>query len=279
VRWLVRDVNAKLKRAEHHLGKLKTLTEGSGVANLVTTWTDRDRKGRVRVRVKEVREIPPEWHVRIGECVHDMRSALDHLAYGLNIIGSRQDPPPNHGQSAFPIYSDRITFRRGSSRGRKAEPLIRFFPWGARTAVESLQPYRGRKRDPITNQRLADLTELANIDKHRRFPITAVAPKTLPIPGLIEGYPCVAYSTWNRLLKPNATIIFFEVPGLPRSVKHPQVDFTFKATVALVGALGNPPIPLLVPHEPVVFTLESIMTVIRDRVLPAMGQFVPESSW
>jgi hypothetical protein len=279
VDWLRPSIEAKLDRAEHHLRVLREAAQSNvqtgSEDDLVKTWTDRDRQGRVRVRVKEMGEIPVEWHVRIGECVHDMRSALDHLAYGLNIIGSRQDPPPNHGQSAFPIYSDRRTYRKGR---RPAAPLIRHFPWGARTMVESLQPYHGRKNDPFSPRRLNDLAELSNIDKHRRFPVAAWFPKRLTVPPWIvpsDPWPVKAYTTVYRVLKPNATIIWLEAPGLPSSIKEPEVDFTFTPQIEFVGAAANPPVPLLVPHEPVDFTLGNILRFIREHVLPAFQRWIP----
>jgi hypothetical protein len=273
------SIDAKLSRAEHHLGKLSEAIEGAAESDLLKTWTDRDRQGRVRVRVKEVGEIPMEWHVRIGECVYNMHTALDHLAYGLNIIGSGQDPPPNHRVSAFPIYADRRSYR-GLSRARPAEALIKQFPRGARTRVERLQPYHGRKNDPFSTRRLGDLAELANVDKHRRFPVAAWSPKRLSIPPWVLPrrdfpWPVKAYTFQYRLLKPDTTIVWLEVPGLPLSIKEPKVDFAFTPQIEFVGAAANPPIPLLVPHEPVDFTLDNILRFIRERVLPEFERWVP----
>jgi hypothetical protein len=279
VDWLPLSIAAKLSRAEYHLGILEQTVESGAVTDLVETRTDRDRHGRVRIRVKETREMLPEWHVWIGECVHDMRSALDHLAYGLNIIGSRQDPPPNWEHSQFPIYSKRLNYRGGKwSKGKPAKKLVACFPPGARTCIEGLQPYRGREHDPFTNRRLSDLAELSNIDKHRRFPITAAAPKRYVRPTQVEGHRVGPVSDQYRLLKPDTTIIWLEVPTLPRTVKQPNVDFEFTANIELVGRSANPPIALLVPSEPVTFALGTILRFIRERVLPEFDRWVPDLS-
>lgn len=279
--WLVQSIAAKLDRAEYHLGELQKLAESGAVSDLVKTRTDRDRKRRVRIRVIAVEEIPPEWSVWIGECVHDMRSALDHLAYGLNIVGSRQDPPPNGSDSQFPIYSTKARWRRfrrqRTSNPRRKDP-IGYFPRGARTTVESIQPYHGRKNDRAGLRRLSDLSELSNIDKHRRFPITAYSPKTLTIPPWVEfdgsPYFVTARSYWYRLLKPDTAVLWLEVPDLPASVKEPDVDFALSAQIELEGSSANPPVSLLVAHEPVAFTLDAILTVIRQRVLPGFQRFI-----
>jgi hypothetical protein len=257
------SIAAKLDRAEHHLGVLEDdIGERVAEPDFMTTWTDRDRQGRVRIRVKEISQIPDDWHVRIGECVHDMRSALDHLAYGLNIIGSSKDPPPNHRASAFPIFPDQNTYRHGS------RALIAHFPRGAKTRVERLQPYRGRKDDPFSPRRLSDLSELSNIDKHRRFPVTAPSLRLYQVPSSVEGNRVTHYTEQYRLLKPDTTMLWIEVPTLPRHIKEPHVDFNFTPRIELVGALANPPVHLLFPHEPVTFTLGAILDFIRVRVLP-----------
>lgn len=262
--WLLRSIDAKLGRAEDHLRSIEDVVNSDAVTDLVKTRTDRDRQGRVRVRVDEIGEFPGVWDAWIGECIYNMRSALDHLAYGLNIIGSREDPPPNWGSSQFPIYSDRSTYRHGGKRGRPAKGLIQFFPRGAKAAVERVQPYHGRKNDPAGARRLSDLAELSNIDKHRRF----------PIPGHVEGHRVIAYTMKYRVLKPGATIVWLEVPDLPRSHKEPNVDLYLMANIEFVGPAANPPVSLLVPSEPVPFTLKAILDYIRGRVLAELLPFV-----
>jgi hypothetical protein len=120
---------------------------------------------------------------------------------------------------------------------------------------------------------------LSNIDKHRRFPITAAGPKTIAFPAWVvydgQLYPVAARSYWYRLLKPNTAVLWLEVPDLPPSAKEPDVDFTLAAQIELEGAAANPPVPLLKPHEPVTFTLGSILEVIRGRVMPAFAHWVP----
>lgn len=273
--WLLRSIDAKLDRADKHLRSIEDVIDEDAVSKLLNTWTDRDRKGRVRVRVKEIEEFPGVWDAWIGECIYNMRSALDHLAYGLNIVGSGEDPPPNWGSSQFPIYSDRRTYRKGGRRGRPARPLIEYFPRGAKAAVERVQPYHGRKDDPAGARRLSDLAELSNIDKHRRFPVAAAGQTGMILPSHVEGHVVSGYSTKFRVLKPDATIVWLEVPTLPPSCKEPKVDLDFMANIEFVGPAANPPVSLLVPSEPVPFTLNAILKYIRGKVLPELLPFVP----
>lgn len=271
--YLLRNIEGKLARAEEHLRRLEEIIESGAVADLVETRTDRDRQWRVRVRVKEIAEIPVDWNVLVGECVYNMRSALDHLAYGLNIIGSGEDPPPNHRASQFPIYSDRSSYR-GKGRARPASDLIEHFPRGARARVESVQPYHGRKGDPVGPRSLEILAALSNIDKHRRFPIAAASALGFMVPRAIEGKPVVDVKAWYRLLKPDATVLRFDVPRLSIYTKEPNVDFRLAADIHLVGARGEPPISLGEPSEPITLILDSALSFIQREVLPPLLPFI-----
>jgi hypothetical protein len=84
--------------------------------------------------------------------------------------------------------------------------------------------------------------------------VQARAPE-LVWPREIEGHSITDTKTLYRRLKPKATIMRFEVPTLPRSVKEPQVDYGFGADIEFEGKAGNPPVPLLMPHEFVWYVL------------------------
>lgn len=272
------DVQAKLCGADERLDKLKEVIGRGAVTDLLRTRTDRDRKGRIRVRVKELAEIPQEWHVWIGECVHDMRSALDHLAYSLNVAGSRRNPPPNEGSSQFPIFSRQAKFRE-MARRRADKSMLGFFPRGARTLAERHQPYhRGEYHDFDTDpQWLEVLAELSNIDKHRRFPVTAVTPMLIATPRSINGHMVTEAKTPRyRMLKNDATIMWLTIPTLPPGPKAPDVQFPYACGLNFYGKAADPPLPLVLPYEPVDFVLPNILKHIRETVLPA---FQPFASW
>jgi len=264
---------AKLDGASERMNKVtRTIAEGA-VTDLLKTRTNRDRQGRVRIRVKEIGEIPEEWHVWIGECIHDMRSAVDHLAYALNIAGSGLDPPPNFGRSAFPLTTKRCDFRSlcTESRKRPEKCAIGHFPRGARTIAERLQPYH--RRTNLHARQLAILAELSNIDKHRRFPLTALLTAMIEIPEWVEGHPVTGYRNYLfRPFKPNATIMRLDVPALARNIKEPKVDFEHICALNFKGKASKPSVPLLVEHLPVPMVLEGIIETIRSVVFP---QFEP----
>lgn len=271
----LREVEAKLAGAAHRLHELERCINEGAVTDLLALRTDRDREGRVRVRVEELAEIPEEWHVWIGECVHDMRSALDHLAFQLNVAGYGKDPPPNSGASQFPIYTKRGEFRDMCkvARGRRPDKCkVAFFPRGARTAVERLQPYH--HRNDMDTGWLGVLVELSNIDKHRHFPLTPVTPMFLTTPSKVEGHRVTDVWTPYRRLKPNTTIMRLEVPTLPLSVKEPKVNYAYAGGMNFERNSAHTRLPLVMQYEPVDFVLRQTLTFVRERVLPALEPFL-----
>lgn len=122
----------------------------------------------VRVKVRE--RPPPEWSPVIGDIVHNMRSALDHLAWQLVI---RNGCKP-FGKTRFPIFS-RDPFDRSlySKTKHWKNALNR---WQTQTEgmhprdiafLKDLQPYQ--RMDDATPHPLDWLKEFSNWDKHREL--------------------------------------------------------------------------------------------------------------
>jgi hypothetical protein len=87
-----------------------------------------------------------------GDVIHSLRSALDHLAYQLAIVGSGKTPTR---KVEFPIAKDRDTYE--AEKARKVEGIRP----DAVEAIDALKPYKGG------NDALWRIHELDNIDKHR----------------------------------------------------------------------------------------------------------------
>lgn len=114
----------------------------------------------LRTRVKE--ETDPYWSVILGDFVHNLRSALDHLVYALAAL--RRKKPRG---TQFPIFLDPCEFQV------KGLPYLSGVHEAARTIIEELQPYRVAepKKHPLTV-----LAALSNADKHRLLQSTAFKP-------------------------------------------------------------------------------------------------------
>jgi hypothetical protein len=99
----------------------------------------------------------------IGDAVHNLRSALDHLACALAELENPTASETGHSGIEFPIYISEGKFNRtGAAKIKKlATP--------AQDEIKSLQPYKAG--DNARFQHLWALHQLDIIDKHRRISI------------------------------------------------------------------------------------------------------------
>lgn len=108
------------------------------------------------------RELVTYWGVLIGEALHNIRSALDHLAWQLVITGS--DPSPRRPSDVqFPIYDTSTKFDRNVDR--RLPGVIDDY----RTLIKGLQPYERGKLPEFQRYGapLGRLARLSNRDKHQ----------------------------------------------------------------------------------------------------------------
>lgn len=157
----------RLYRAHEHIRTLHLQIDAfvHGGAYSIAFEPQFDEEGTIILRAV-VHSEPPviQWGVAIGEIVHNLRSALDHVAFDL--AAAKEGPPPDPiplgdkwRKVSFPITLDEHTFRSVMGQVKWA------FPAGQEphATFEALQPWNGRgDRDPLWI-----LEELWNSDKHR----------------------------------------------------------------------------------------------------------------
>jgi len=127
-------------------------------------------------KVTDVQMPPIKLGLLIGECVHQYRSALDHLLFQLVLANCRGRPSARAERRAeFPIFDSGPKFR--GKRKRKGVPStgsgrakIQDIAPSAQAVIERLQPYHRRKNPRALS--LRQLQELSNIDKHRLLHVT-----------------------------------------------------------------------------------------------------------
>ncbi|MGI8806666.1 MAG: hypothetical protein ACR2KK_02195 [Acidimicrobiales bacterium] len=163
----LRGVGLKLTRARDHLDALNNEIRYWSAVNPYRLDAKFDSKnlayfpqpspGYVVTIVEESRLPGDRLSAVIGDCIHNLRAALDHLAWSLVVAGNGT---PNEG-TYFPVRLDRL-----SENGKlRPLPLTGAVDQGALTIIEDLQPYNALD-DPSLHE-LAILSELDNIDKHR----------------------------------------------------------------------------------------------------------------
>jgi hypothetical protein len=174
MREFVHSVDLKLARA---------VVQAKTLANAISVWASENPIG-ARCELRESRlgcrlvvedfadpSMVDDWGLLLGECIHNLRSSLDNLAFALARL--RCDPPEKPSKIAFPIFETRAEFEK---RGRAN---IDQLPEQAVALIELVQPFqRGNSKEggrPDLDA-LVHLQRLNNTDKHRVPPIVLIAP-------------------------------------------------------------------------------------------------------
>ena len=182
---------AKADRAQHHLRLLDRLVaefRASEPYRVVPRPTD--TPGRTEYRLHIHKSVPPEISTTIGDILHNLRSALDSLAYEMALRG--RDRPLTRKQeraALFPVRETPERFDEFFDRGSKHEgDRNRAALYGdrARAAFRSVQPFRIHEEAIPLGVEVTDtheqeyrwselyrLTQLSNLDKHRRLGLMA----------------------------------------------------------------------------------------------------------
>lgn len=113
----------------------------------------------VRIQISDV-QPPLEWSILLGEVLHNLRSALDHVVWQLILHDGGQPRPKVSG---FPVYTDEPSYRRSGRGG--GQQMIDGIKGPGRSIIDGAQPFAEGQRAKLTA--LYMLNELWNIDKHR----------------------------------------------------------------------------------------------------------------
>jgi hypothetical protein len=208
-----------------------------------------EETGSHRLQLKLVRRPPVEIGLLVGDAIHSLRCALDHLAWQLaNLDG----PPADRYYVQFPIYDKPKGFADSRQMsGMRAEH---------RAVLESLQPYEGS--NPPEQHILSILAKLSNADKHRVILPTTIATLDLKSEKL-EARPGYRIARYETFFEPGASLKdgteFGEVLILPRNPEAQMDMNATAATVVLLDEKGEGLIPL--PPK-----------MLLDRIANAIGQ-------
>jgi hypothetical protein len=134
---------------------------------------------RIYVRLHKAPDVR-RWGLLLGDAVHNLRSALDHLVYAGAICVTGQNPPPDERKLQF-VVVDALGEWLAAQQQRHMRPLTDEM----RTFIESLQPYKSNNQNDPNGYQLNLLRwvrELDDADKHR-----AIRPVFIT-PGAFQGY-------------------------------------------------------------------------------------------
>jgi hypothetical protein len=159
----LRECWHKLSRGEEHLNTFNAERQGFLGGDPYSVASEYDAKqSKYLFRLNILQTLPQaRWATIIGDCVHNVRSALDYIAWRL--AGSDLTDT----KTMFPIYNAPEKFHDVEWRLRRIHE-------GARAEIRKLQPY-GRS-DPVSRLLWA-LQELDARDKHKLLAMTAAMPQ------------------------------------------------------------------------------------------------------
>jgi hypothetical protein len=241
----------KIDQAERHFGRLERETERVFPGHFYTIAPEIHGQGTRHIfNADSPPTIPPEWSAIVGDCIHNLRTSLDHLAYELVRVCNGtpnqhtafpiMDAPPEDG--SLPSISGRVTTEVSE-------------------VLKVVQPYSGGQ--PGRGLRL--IRDLDNIDKHRRL-VVIVATTDATLSTAIGGDPnAPPPSTTIFTGRPlehgkQIAVVTYERPFL-----HPDPNLKFMVDVSLgEGRLCSSPVRAM---------FGALSYLVRDDILPRFERF------
>ncbi|MCE0722803.1 hypothetical protein [Legionella resiliens] len=184
----------------------------------------------------------------VGECVHNLRSILDNLAFSLAKL--KMDPPINPHKIFFPIYDIEELFKK------KKNELGRQFSTEVINKFELIQPFH-RNNPSVEGSPEIDplilLQWISNNDKHRIPSISLLMPQEFQHSPSVEFY-----SDEDAALNVPPVVIHhagFLEPGVVimenitnRPIKSVRGNYKFQATLVIPLKKGYEPIDQILKH-------------------------------
>jgi hypothetical protein len=166
-------VRAKIARAHEHLEDLKLILSKSPDAEARQTVRADDEAQRwiIETIVEKVPEVPFKARILIGDVVHSLAAALDHLVYQLSLSHQLAIGTTNAAavcdvhKTHFPIFlSD------ADDAPKRINHRLKLMAERPANLIRNMQPYERSAKDPTLDPNadpLWILFKLDVIDKHR----------------------------------------------------------------------------------------------------------------
>jgi hypothetical protein len=158
-------VRLKLHRAQEHANVLRSEIEAFLWREPHGSRAEIDADANELLVRAFVREQPPaSWGPILGDFVHNLRSALDHLAIALVLSN---DPRADITRNSFPLFENDPNREDATAEERKRwKRLTKGMTAEQIAEIERYQPFN-YPVDPGNVSTLTALGNLSNIDKHR----------------------------------------------------------------------------------------------------------------
>jgi hypothetical protein len=267
------DFSRKLDRAKTHIEAVEDAIQGWLQSDAYTITEDVEAETGDHVLVAKVVEpFGQDWPLVIGDAVHNLRSALDHIAYQLALGGYQTQhhggpiPLGHQRRIMFPVVatSNNPSLSVGDFYAQVAKGQLRYVPHDAAAAIKALQPYQRSPGSPA-NDLLWVVNELDIIDKHRKLHAMAVAN---PLQAMqISGNIYIEHMTLNGgPVEGERELMRWNIASLG---PHPaQMQRQFSRHVALTEG------PELAQTSDLITLLRACYADIVENVVPALARFL-----
>lgn len=208
-------------------------------------------------------EVPVlEWGLRIGECLHNFRSALDHVAWQFSLSHLGREPTEREATKIqFPLEDTADRFKKAKVRQFVSPNHLAF--------MDVFQPYHSGSNAKL--HKLAILRRLSNLDKHRVVPAATITPEgvdlTFDEASDIASYEAVELFFGEPMEKDEPIgRITGVVPGGP----NPQMDASGPFQFGVVLDIPDDPV---VHKQPVIRLLGQVGEIADGVVSTAEANF------
>jgi hypothetical protein len=245
-------VRLKVDRACEHLEAYEDALPGFRKSQPCRCADESDPDTGDKVWRVQGQPIPPpfHWNAIVGDCLHNFRSALDHLAWQL-VLANNNTPTRS---TAFPLCDSTVKWQ-----SRSTQDKLNGIDPAAVALIKETQPCFGWNRH--RNETLLKLENLDIADKHRHLNLTVTAtsggwwlpglPITAPDEVFIYEGPVDEHKELARVPQKYSYVQF-----------APVFDIAFGTGTPAVG-------------EIVLMVLISIREVLAAHVLPPFYPFIP----
>lgn len=268
------DHRLKFRRAFHHLKQIKKAETEWLQGDTHSVRSEQNPQTRDMTFFATVTQQPPAEPVNvcIADCLHNLRSCLDLLAFELARAFTQPLTEEVAEHSEFPIFGD-VNKRGVSGQGPSlfrdnSHAKIQAWDPSAKTVVEGLQPYQrgdGFRADPLWVVR-----ELDRISKHRLLHTIGAGSKGLTIdqrrsnasfgPGVVESF--------GGAVDTDTPIGRF--PNVRAADPSRPMHLEISPALCIAFAAGTP----CVSEESVYGKLSNLYFYIGSEVFPALERFL-----
>jgi hypothetical protein len=261
----INRIRIKTERAKEHIRDLKTEIGAFFSKNPYKIGAKRNSQTRKPIYyVTDVAEIPERISAIVGDVLQNLRSALDHLAYALFMIGPGGRAGAHGNWVYFPICDDASKYATESPR------KIKGLGQDAIDSINATKPYKGG------NDTIWLLHKLNNIDKHRFVILVGGAFRSMDLGAIVSQYARKAFPqhadmpTLHAFFSPGDPMFPLKVGdelyiGAPDEEMNEEMQFAFDI------AFGEPGI---IEGKPLIETLQSMANLI-DNLLTDFAPLLP----